>query len=245
MLRRVSVFVFVLCLGITASSLVQAQEQKIFEGELTADDNRRAADDAYVDAFEVELEAGALVTVTMVAGDNDDYFDTVVELSGPSGQEYRNDDAADIQGSKLSTVIPETGVWDLTATSFSSGETGTYTITVDISQLERVENKRGELEVSDDRCLKNGEFYDPYDVEVEEGQTYMVTCVSSDYDTYVSVLYPGGHVYNDDIDGNTNKSMVTFTPDETGPAKIIVTSAYADSLGRYRLSMFKVLDPDQ
>ncbi len=245
MLRRLFVFPALVCLGMLTFNQVQAQtgqETVEHEGELNSEDRVHSDSGSYIDDYEVELESGMLLVISMECTD-DSGLDTVLHLTGPSGQELRNDDAYDDQGftgSRITTVVSEAGVWEIGAAGLHEDSEGAYKVTVETALLEEMLNERGDLEATDERLMKFGEYFDTYEIDVENGKTYVVNCFSTEFDTFLAANYPGGHAYNDDIDSSYNKSMIVFKPDENGKARIIMTSCNADSTGRYRINVFRV-----
>ena len=242
MLRRCLVFPVFLCVGMLALNHLHAQtgqETIEYEGELTSEDRVHSDSGSYIDDYEVELESGMLLVISMECTD-DSGLDTVLHLTGPSGQELRNDDSYEFNGSRITTVVSEQGVWEIGAAGLHEDSEGAYKVTIETAMLEEMLSERGSLEESDGRLLKFGEYYDLFEIEVEDGKTYVVNCVSTEFDTFLAADYPGGHAYNDDIDSSYNKSMIVFKPEESGKAKIIMTSCNSDATGRYRLNVFQV-----
>lgn len=89
-----------------------------------------------------------------------------------------------------------------------------------------------------DRELKSGEYYDVYDIEVEEGQRLTVTMRSRDFDTYLIVKRPDREQEDDDDasgdrDDGIRKSEVVFTAPVSGTYRILATSYEAGETGRY------------
>jgi hypothetical protein len=213
-------------------------EEQVFRGELAEGDKIHKDQEAFVDYYQVEAEAGKLMTVTMLAA-KDSEFDTYLYVTGPSGQELYNDDDYEVNGSRLVFRVPETGEWEIAATALGEEEKGAYTVTVVTQGLKLLLGKRGELEEGDEVLLKEGEYYDKYTLEVEAGKTYVVMAASADFDTFLSVHHPGGLTTNDDSAASYDMSLLAFTPPESGEATIVMTSSYEDQDGRYRLAAYE------
>lgn len=232
--------------ALLAPSFSLAKEQ-VFEGVLEKGDKTHSEQDAYVDYYEIEVEAGQLVVVSLEAT-GDDGFDTYLYVTGPSGQEFSNDDDYDdweFDGSRVTFIAPETGEWEIEATGYDEDAEGEYEVVVNIETLESIFSERGELEEGDDILLKQGEYCDKFEVKVEAGKTYVVVATSSSIDTFLSIHYPGGLAINDDLGGDYSKSMVSFKPKKSGHATVVMTSSSAEEEGRYRLTVYKVVeDPD-
>lgn len=98
-------------------------------GVLEAGDSRRA-DGEYFDRYLVELEAGQHVTVDMTSEE----IDTYLILISPSYERYENDDFGDNTDSGLEMVVPESGEWEIQASSFSSETSGEYTVKITVRE---------------------------------------------------------------------------------------------------------------
>ncbi len=95
-------------------------------GQLDASDQRLDSGE-YMEVHTFDGEAGEPVRVEMTSDD----FDTYLIVTSPSGDRLDNDDG--IEGSTnaaLEFLMPETGRYRITATSFRAGETGTYRLHV-------------------------------------------------------------------------------------------------------------------
>ena len=231
-----------LCAVLVAISSTQAAEQ-VFRGDLATGDKVHKDRMAFVDYHIIEAEAGQLLTITMVPGRDVD-LDTYLEVTGPSGQEYSNDDDYEIDGSRLVIPVPESGEWEIAATGYDEDATGAYVVTATIQTLKPILGERGELEEGDDVLLKYGEYYDKFEVEVQAGKTYVVRAASRDFDTFISVHYPGGLVVNDDAAGTTAMSLASFTPGKAGTVTIVITSVSAEEEGRYALAAYEAMDSE-
>ncbi len=212
---------------------------KVFRGELAQGDRIDRDRKSFADDYEVELTAGDLVTITMVAPEGSD-LDTYLKVLGPAGQTYYNDDAADGRGSRLELVVPQTGTWEITATSYDEGETGAYEVRVRSEKLVPVLAERGELNSMSPRLLKRGEYHKVYTVNLEAGKRYAVSLVSADFDTFVAVHQADGFASNDRGNDGTSNSFLIFDANAAGEAKIVATTSYPDSAGRYRLTLFEI-----
>lgn len=229
---------FVLAVVVLSASTGLAAD-KVFRGSLAQGDRVDGERSTFVDDYEYEAEAGQLLTITMEARGGAD-LDTYIKISGPGGQTYYNDDDAEIDGSKLVFVVPQGGIWDISATSYDEGEKGDYEVTVRAESLVPVLNERGELTEMSPRLLKEGEYHMIYTVKVEAGKRYAASVISGDFDTFVSVHYPGGLIYNDTGSDGSENAFVIFAPEAGGEAKVVVTSAYPESVGRFRVTVSEV-----
>lgn len=77
--------------------------------------------------FSLDLQQGQTITIAM---DSDD-FDSYIELAGPSGQYWDDDDGGGNLNSLLTITAPETGTYELTARAFGFSAVGYYTLSID------------------------------------------------------------------------------------------------------------------
>jgi hypothetical protein len=80
----------------------------------------------FYDDFVLQGTAGTGVTITMESAT----FDTYLMIRGPGALSRDNDDS-DGTNSRLEVTFPETGTYQVTATSYAPGEQGAYTIRVE------------------------------------------------------------------------------------------------------------------
>ena len=95
----------------------------------------------------------------------------------------------------------------------------------------------GRLEKGDP-TLPEGEYVDEYSFEVRAGQIASVDLRSSEFDTYLFVVPPGGSQQdNDDFEGDQSRSSLIWAVDKSGTVKVYVTSYEAGEYGNYSLAM--------
>lgn len=113
-----------------------AQARAITLGEtVTAslDDSDFTLDDGeYADSYRFEGLRGQRLSFTMESEE----FDTYLALTLPDGSREANDDRAGLENTNswLPITLPEDGSYILTATSFASGTTGTYTLSAQTAE---------------------------------------------------------------------------------------------------------------
>ena len=86
----------------------------------------------FVDWYEFEGWPGQHVAIDL----RSPAFDTYLILKDPTGQQTENDDAddGDVGHSLIETELSETGTYSVLVTSYESGETGAYRLTIDPSE---------------------------------------------------------------------------------------------------------------
>jgi serine/threonine-protein kinase len=97
-----------------------------FNGSLRRGDEQLQTGE-YADSYFFQWTAGTTVVIQMDSTD----FDTYLILKAPSGAQQDNDDREPGNlNAGITATLNETGRWQVMATSFSSGTTGDYTVTV-------------------------------------------------------------------------------------------------------------------
>ena len=210
-------------------------------GDNTLDDGE------FIDIFEFTGRPGQRVTIDLRSDD----FDTYVILEVPNGDQQENDDAEDTTDSLLVTDITESGTYRVGVTSYETGESGAYRLTIDqvdasagrpqqnrdVETLTVGRTTVGELE-SGDQALGTGEYQDTYVFDGRAGQSVNVEMTSSDFDTYVALVTPGGDIIeNDDFEGSTSRSVVELNLTETGRYRVTARSYAHAEIGTYRLTV--------
>jgi hypothetical protein len=102
-----------------------------FDGRLEEGDDTLTTGE-YYDGYELEGEPGQRLVIDLRSL----AFDTYLILVLPSGEQIENDDADgddDVGHSRIDTTLTEAGTYRVYATSYESGETGPYSLTIDTS----------------------------------------------------------------------------------------------------------------
>ncbi|MES2833782.1 MAG: pre-peptidase C-terminal domain-containing protein [Pseudomonadota bacterium] len=197
----------------------------------------------FVDTYTFEGRAGQQVTVSMTSG----AFDSYVMVRGPSGFSEDNDDReTGDTNSQLTMRLPSDGTYRIQATSFQSGETGAYRVSVvegagDAIMAEgggsaSVGTNSGQLRAGDQQ-LDAGEYMDRWTLTGTPGQRYVARLNASDFDAYLIIRGEGVEEDNDDDAtgrGSTN-SRIEFVMPADGDVTIAATSYQANETGTYQL----------
>jgi hypothetical protein len=203
----------------------------------------------FVDSYEFEGAPGQHVAVELRSA----AFDTYLILKDPAGEQTENDDADDggVGRSRVDADLALAGTYRVLVTSYETGESGPYTLTIDPSAgAERPPPRardvgtltvgaplRGALDDADP-VFQTGEHHDTYVFDGDEGDTVRVELTSADFDTYLGLVTPSGQeIANDDDDGATDRSVVELTLPETGRYRVQATSYAAAETGDYRLAL--------
>jgi hypothetical protein len=169
-------------------------------------------------------------------------FDPYVFVRAPSGEQFDNDDfEGDAGRSLLSLDLTESGEYRVTVTSYSKGETGSYTLAMDVGRTAGMAarmDRSGRLE-NGDETLTTGEFVDSYEFEGSPGQHVSIDLRSPAFDTYLILKDPAGEqTENDDADdGGVGHSSIELDLTEAGTYEVLVTSYETGESGAYELSI--------
>jgi hypothetical protein len=202
----------------------------------------------YVDTYEFEGRPGQHVAIDLRSS----AFDTYLILKDPAGEQTENDDADDggVGHSSLEADLTETGTYRVLVTSYETGESGAYSLTIDPTAERRGSPAArdirtltvggpvsGELDAGD-ATFEAGEYHDTYVFDGAVGDTVRIELESADFDTYLGLVTPSGEeIANDDFEGDTERSVIALTLSESGRYRVQATSYGAAETGRYRLAL--------
>lgn len=185
-------------------------------------------------------------------------FDPYLIVRGPGGLSEDNDDDPAARGSRDSRVrftAPADGQVVVSATSYQTGETGAYTLSLGGSATSLVtsppavaaagrairlgQTLDGRLGAGD-RQLDSGEYINSYVLQGRRGQALDLRLTSTAFDTYVAISGPDDFsAFNDDdpdvADGRNSRLVVTLPAD--GDYRITATSYASGEQGGYRLAV--------
>ncbi len=214
----------------------QAGQPSTYRGELKKGDSQLGAGE-YYDTYTFQAGAGQHVVVDMTSGD----FDTYVGVASPSGENTENDDFEESTShSRVEMDLNESGTWNVIATSYEKGETGSYIVTITLSGAagsasggSRIES--GMLAKGDD-TFSSGEYIDYYTMEGRRGEKIVIDLRSAEFDPYLIVEAPSSEQFhNDDHEGDASRSLLSLDLTEDGTYRIMVTSYAAGETGNYDL----------
>ncbi len=204
----------------------------------------------FSDAFRFLGQAGQRVAIEMRSSEIDAY----IIMRSPEGTQTDNDDFEGLgTNSRIELTLTETGEYNVYATTFRPGETGSYEIVVtDLSARPQatappaaassgnVANNQavnGSLTGSDP-TMTEGQHYDVYTFTGRRGQNVSIDLTSSTFDTFLMLIFPSGEGVEDDdgIAGSTNSRISGALP-EDGEYTVVATSYSAGATGAYSLRM--------
>ncbi|GAB6089364.1 hypothetical protein [Spirochaeta dissipatitropha] len=191
-----------------------------FQGTLTTESNVDDTGRAYTE-YRLQLNAGETVFVSLESEE----FDTYLILTPPDGQSQANDDFREMGTDSGLFYQPENeSTVDLRVTSFSREEYGDYLLK--ITPIETIpitgSSIEGRLESDNDDLL-----FSAYSYTATDYAELSIDLQSSDFDTYLYVLLPGGNLLvNDDADWNTSDSRLLL-PVAPEDRLLIIAGSYS------------------
>ncbi|MGV9005862.1 MAG: caspase family protein [Brevundimonas sp.] len=206
----------------------------------------------FVDRYTLPVRRGQTYELALSASG----FDPYLLVRGPGGLSEDNDDDPARRGSRDSRIrftAPADGEAMVAATSYDSGETGSYTLVLD-GREERARDTRGTagettLRLGEtrtgrlargDRQLDSGEYLNSFVFSGRRGQRLDLRLSSADFDPYLAISGPGDFSgFNDDDadDPDSRDSRLHLTLPADGEYRITATSYEAGETGSYRLSV--------
>jgi hypothetical protein len=223
-------------------------------GTLQSGDCTLPSDGSFFDAYTFSGTAGQQVSITMTSLQ----FDTYLYLLQPgettiTGTTIQDDDGGGGTDSRISVTLASTGTYTIVATSFVSGATGSYSLSLSsVSSCTPTATPitpvsggtvtaTGTLS-NTDCTLDDGSFFDVFTFSGTAGQQVSVQ-MSASFDTFLFLNAPDGAelARDDNGGGGTNSripagSGVARLP-QTGTYRIIANSFSPGVTGSYTLSL--------
>ena len=211
----------------------------VYRGTLASGDAQLQSGE-YFDTYEFQGRAGQRAVFDLTSS----AFDPYLMVIAPSGDKKENDDFNDSNSrSRLDLALEETGTYRIVVTSYQKGEGGAYELRIDaagsgggVAAAEpgvRVES--GRL-AAGDTTLRSGEYRDSYTFQGRQGQMVTVDLRSAAFDPYLIVIDPSGKQHdNDDHEGDSHRSLVSYELPEDGAYRVWATSYKSGETGAYDL----------
>jgi len=243
-------FLALIGLSFLLSDSAWSQEVRSESGKLTAKD-RQLSSGEYYETFDLPLRAGQKLTADLRSED----FDTFVQINALDAngdpdreQEWFNDD---FEGSSSRSLVelevPSDATYRIMVTTYKANMTGEYDLEISIGAppsdtggLVADANDRVEIGLLNrfDSTLEDGEYYDVFEQQLQEGDQVVAELSSQAFDTYLyarSTIDTEFVVYNDDFESDQRRSRIEFTAPATGVYRFYATSYDVGELGEYRL----------
>lgn len=183
--------------------------------------------------FTFNAEEGRRIRVTMESR----FFDTFLTVVSPDGRRFEDDDGAGGTDSLVDVQAPETGTYELIATSFSPSGVGPYTLRFEEGdRVERIEELEASLTDATAERNENGRLVAEHRFSGTADQEVTIEVSSNEFDTRLVLVDPDGRVVaeNDDYGSGTDSRIVRRLG-ESGTYTVRVSGYWQDSEGRYSL----------
>jgi hypothetical protein len=192
----------------------------------------------YYDTYEFQGRAGQRAVFDLTSS----AFDPYLMVVAPSGDKKENDDFNGSNSrSRLELALEETGTYRVIITSYQKGEGGAYELRIEaggsggVAAEPGVRVESGRL-TAGDTTLRSGEYRDGYTFQGRRGQTVTVDLRSAEFDPYLIVIDPSGKQHeNDDHEGDSHRSLVSYELPEDGTYRVWPTSYKSGEAGAYDL----------
>lgn len=248
-------------------SLLPAEEDVLDVGDertgaLSASDYRSPTD-AYLDAWELNGQAGASVTVDLRSDD----FDAMLWVVGPGlGETLHDDDGGGGCHSRITFTFLDSGTFRVIVGSVTPGATGTYTLRTATRAEPAPSHGCGEPNPAqlaelptEDRTLSMGsigtgsfDFVTPslegrpveaWTLHATAGEPLSIVLEADAFDSYLYLLGPGieGALADDDGAGDLN-SRIELTPSSDGPFTVVASALSDGATGAYTLRVEEPVD---
>lgn len=205
---------------------------------------------SYYDRINFVATANTEYTIRMISED----FDPYLALIDSSDLIVARNDDSSRRGSQIEFTAKENGRLSIEATSYSSGATGVYTITLsaavapgmtdDVCQepprvIHEGESLHGNLAPSD--CFSTSRprrYCDRFAFAAKAGTQYTVRMTTTDFDSYLHLQNSAGTVIAENDDGGgSNSSQILYKAQKDEVVTIEATSLVAKRRGSYILSL--------
>ncbi len=228
-----------LCAAALAQTDLTPYLNSPFNGTLAPGDQTLQSGE-YQDSFTFPVRQGDRVEMTMRSSQLDPYLIYV----SPGGNQVDNDDGAGGTDALISIIADANGFATVRATTYRPGETGAYTLRVDVRPgggspgVPPPPSSGGSDRLGPgDQTLQTGEYVDVHHFTLIQGRTYDISATSSQFDTYLIYVSPGGNQIDDDDSGGGTNAALTVVADRTGDARVSVTSYRPGETGAYSLTV--------
>jgi hypothetical protein len=233
--------------GEGAKSLAVLAVGRPTTGALTASDPM-LDNGKYFDLWEFQLSQESDVTLSLTSGAFDTYLVLMEGTIGSPGDILGdNDDANGSTNSELWGTLTA-GTYTAVASSYGSGVTGDYQITLatsgngsaDVRTLTTGVAASGALTSGDPTLADPASYFHEWSFYGHAGDSVTISLASREFDTVVGLLMSGQLLAdNDDSNGTTDSRVSRFLP-WSGMYTVVATSYGAGMTGTYSLSLATV-----
>ena len=146
----------------------------------------------------------------------------------------------------MSTALPTalsrstllTAILGLASPALAFAQAG---IVTDGEPIARNDSVEGTLEEGDLKHEEDNSLFDPYVLEVTEGETSVITLASEEFDALLFLFDERGEILdlNDDYDAESQSlnARIEWVATESGRVIIYANTVYSDGMGAYTLTV--------
>ena len=214
---------------------------------LTGADPRLRSRHSPYHVWTLDGRAGQRIVLDMMSAD----FDAYLILRDADGRMLgSDDDSGDGTNARLHAVLPRDGTYRVIATAAGDSARGVYTLAAagweapdaaapGQSVVIGAGETRGGILEPGDEVSADGPYQDRWLVDAAAGARLVVDMRSSDLDSYLVALDPGGKVLGSDDDGGGGKDAELSLRARVAGRYTILATSYGDepATGAYRLSV--------
>jgi hypothetical protein len=185
-----------------------------------------------------EGEAGDIVSISVVAVNED--MDTYLELYAPDGEQVMADDdsGGDSNAAIREFELAHTGTYRVVARGYDEAQSGEYTITLEMVQLE-IAGTLAYDQATSATLEPGGRHHWLFEGEAGDVVTISMIALDEDLDPYLELFAPNGEqvATDDDSGGGSNAAIREFALSHTGTYRV-VARGYSDvHTGEYELTL--------
>lgn len=189
------------------------------------------------DLYTVSGYRGQTIQITL----SSDAFDTTLDLEGPDGQTFYNDDYGDSLDSQIVYSFPSAGTATITVGGY---DTGRYTLSVEEISADQFEpghrlRDGDELtgQLTEQSPELDGSYYQLFSFQASGGDRVTIDMISSTVDSYLRVVAPDGSEFEDDDGGEYRDARLDLTASASGTYDVYATTYFGDQTGVYTISL--------
>ena len=216
-------------------------------GSLDSSDPR-LADESFYDIYYYDGSVGDHLLITMTSSD----FDTYLSWGQGEGTSFeatdRDDDGGGNTNSQLEVMLGQSGRYAIRANSFTGGETGAYTLSIEslggstpgLPSIAIGQTVTSRLDAND-QVRSDDSLFEVYVYQGQVGEQVLVTMRSAEFDTFLETGRLVGDRFesdaSDDDSGGGTDSQILATVPGSGTLAILANTYVAGLSGQFSLTL--------
>jgi len=207
------------------------QGSEVFAGSLGPEDEIDLRDQTFVDLYPVTAQADQLLRVAMESSDLDPYLEVV----DATGQVIAfDDDSGPDVNAYLLVALPQTGTYQIRATTFESQTSGDYGLSYSLEPITWRNNEIELLGPGDAQHPEDNSYMDVYTIQAQARRSLLISLNSYDFDAFLQLVDPDGQVIAfDDDQGLRSDALLAVYLERSGPYQIRVNTYDPEGQGDY------------